>query len=151
MIGQSYPFMPVLVLFAHDFTEHFVVAGSIGFWSNTWNNAWSVESLECMEQVINDLGIHLHSWETCYSHTFHHTHISTDYYFFKLLLFKRIICTLKLWKKKYVIVLVQEQKTISCTKRQFWKNWNFVLRNICLQPARIDTFAHARPLAAAFH
>ena len=101
MIGQSYPFMPVLVLFAHDFTEHFVVAGSIGFWSNTWNNAWSVESLECMEEVINDLGIHLHSWETCYWHTFtfHHTHISTDYYFFKLLLFKRIICTLKLWKK----------------------------------------------------
>ena len=31
MIGQSYPFMPVLVLFAHDFTEHFVVAGSIVF------------------------------------------------------------------------------------------------------------------------
>ena len=30
-MGQSYPFMPVLVLFAHDFTEHFVVAGSIGF------------------------------------------------------------------------------------------------------------------------
>ena len=30
-MGQSYPFVPVLVLFTHDFTEHFVVAGSIGF------------------------------------------------------------------------------------------------------------------------
>ena len=29
-MSQSYPFMPVLV-FTHDFTEHFVVAGSIGF------------------------------------------------------------------------------------------------------------------------